>query len=249
LELVIGGEFLIGIASPVEAGRFSESDKRVKIVSISRAKPGFFLAMRNIKDLRLLKGTKIGVADLKDPNIGFLQSALSRVGLRTPDYSVVSVGPPSLRLQSLVAGAVSGAILAEGAAFEAQKRDLAVTPLAEFLGNGIETALVGRVDLLKTEARGVVRLLRALADAVAWMYRVENRLEVIAIIQKEYEIEEAAAAFIYSFLIEKNKIYSTDFSAPEQLLMTTNDWLSWVKISLKPDILEASFFKEAGIKK
>jgi hypothetical protein len=107
----------------------------------------------------------------------------------------------------------------------------------------MQTIIIGRPDTLGAQRDGVARMLQALRKAVSWMYDENNRSEVISTIQKEYGFEPDVAAFVYDVEMKKLKTFSKDLVPNEELLTSTNTWLSGSGFTLRTGSVDRSYMQ------
>jgi len=191
------------------------------------------------RDLGSLRGGAIGVAGTSSRN--YLISALSKAGVEPSSYKAQQFSSPIDLLESVTSGQLVAAVIDSVTAFEAQRRGLVLVPLSPYLGPGMQTVIVGNEGALKAERDGVVRILQALRKAVAWVYDVNNRSEVIGLIQKEYNVKVDVATFMYDVEVSGLKTFSTDMVPTDQLLAATNKWLSGSGLMLKTGSVDQSY--------
>jgi ABC-type nitrate/sulfonate/bicarbonate transport system substrate-binding protein len=254
------GQTLISIASPGDAGEVLKGSD-IRIIAVLQQESDLFLvfksetpstshdemqklpaseAQTNQKsDLSSLRGGTIGIAGT-DSQI-YLGSALSKSGVEPSSYKALQFSSPINLLESVRSGQLAAAVIDSVTAFEAQRRGLILVPLSPYLGPGMQTVVVGDEGALKAEQDGVVRILQALRKAAAWIYDVNNRSEVIGLIQKEYNVKSDLAAFMYEVEVSQLKTFSADMVPTNQLLTATNKWLSGSGITLRAVSVDQSY--------
>lgn len=236
LQAVLSGEAFLATASPLEVASFAKTDNRIRIVSLIQTRPLFYLTGAGT-DPREVKGREVAVrAGFRDE--GYLQVALSEVGLSTKDYSLVQVTPAEL--PGLLAKKGSIVLLEGSSAFrQSDNGGLSVT---SYLKDGMAAVLVGRADELERQAAAVWRIMQATSAAVSWLYQPQNQAKVTNLIGQEYDLSDRAATSLYRD-ITKLRVYSTDLSDVQALLRETNQWLRPSGLAISRDLVDLSYLK------
>jgi len=81
--------------------------------------------------------------------------------------------------------------------------------------------LISRPDWLKANPEAARGYLRALSDAIDWIYDPANRDEAIAILAKGTKLDQASAARTYAYFVEDLKPLSRKLAIPDQIVSAT----------------------------
>lgn len=158
-------------------------------------KPLFWVFTRTpVRDIRELKGKKVGVPGFNSVTYFLLREYLSRNGLEQgKDYTLIQAGDSAPRLLALQSGFVDATILPLPWNFSAQDsgmHELASLAKADIVApNG---SVVVREEFLRGEPQLAEQFLRASYKGLR--YAVERRAGVIAILMRNLKIKEELAA-------------------------------------------------------
>jgi ABC-type nitrate/sulfonate/bicarbonate transport system substrate-binding protein len=184
VDLVLGSIFdplsaIAGGADVVVVGSFNNS-------------PPYVMAARaDIREIKDLRGRKIGVRSLTGPATAMTQSMLEENGLDSKrDVQVLRVGGTAERLAALKEGLVDAALVDEAVAYRAKESGLNIIYL-----NGVphvHTGVYARRIGLQQRQGVIASALRALRDAAVYMKA--NKAGSLQVIQKIMKVSERQAA-------------------------------------------------------
>ena len=158
-------------------------------------KPLFWVFTRaQIRDIKELKGKKVGVPGFNSVTYFLLREYLSRNGLEQgKDYTLIQAGDSAPRLLALQSGFVDATILPLPWNFSAQDagmHELASLAKADIVApNG---SVVARDELLRSEPQLIEQFLRASYKGLR--YAVERRAGVIPVLMRNLKIKEELAS-------------------------------------------------------
>src|ERR1051326_1366031 len=184
VDLVLGSIFdplsaIAGGADIVILGSFNNS-------------PPYVMAARpDVRDVKDLRGKKIGVRSLTGPATAMTQFLLEENGLDTKrDVQILRVGGTAERLAALKEGLVDAALIDEAVAHRAKEAGLNVIPLKGV--PHIHTGAYARRASVAQRQGALAGSLRAMREAV--IYMKNNRAGSIQVIQKIMKVSNPKVA-------------------------------------------------------
>ncbi len=184
VDLVLGSIFdplsaIAGGADIVILGSFNNS-------------PPYVMAARpEVRDVKDLRGKKIGVRSLTGPATAMTQFLLEENGLDTKrDVQILRVGGTAERLAALKEGLVDAALIDEAVAHRAKEAGLNVIPLKGV--PHIHTGAYARRASVAQRQGALAGSLRAMREAA--IYMKNNRTGSIQVIQKIMKVSNPKVA-------------------------------------------------------
>jgi NitT/TauT family transport system substrate-binding protein len=206
VDLVLGSIFdplsaIAGGADIVILGSFNNS-------------PPYVMAARpDVRDVKDLRGKKIGVRSLTGPATAMTQFLLEENGLDTKrDVQILRVGGTAERLAALKEGLVDAALIDEAVAHRAKEAGLNVIPLKGV--PHIHTGAYARRASVAQRQGALTGSLRAMRDAAVYMKN--NRTGSIQVIQKVMKVSNPKVAET-SYEILKDEVV-TDPRVPNDVV-------------------------------
>jgi NitT/TauT family transport system substrate-binding protein len=182
MQALVGGSVDLALGSifdPLSA--IAAGADVVVIGSFNNSAPYVMAARPDIRELKDLKGRKVGVRSLTGPATAMTQFMLEEAGLDAKrDVSMLRVGGTALRLTALTDGQIDAALVDETVARRARESGLNVIHLrgVPHIHTGV---YVRRSRLLQREAL-IVAALQALRDGAVYMKA--NKAGAVQVIQK-----------------------------------------------------------------
>ncbi len=173
------------------------------------------VALPKYKSVKDLKGTTLGVSNLKAGSTLLLHYALSQTGFKFPgDYDVIEAGGTPSRLAAVKSGGVSAALitepdtfLAEDEGFTVLARIVDLLPQYEFITIAVNT------DWAKTNREALVSYMKAVIRGMQWLHNEKNRDEAARILGKYVRMQkEAYATRSYDSMFKRLKVMPADAS-------------------------------------
>jgi len=206
---VVSSSTQVGLFSLDAAVRAIEGGGDLVVVGTEVTNPAFGLVVQpEVRDFADLRGKSIAVGTPKDGAAVVLRLMMRARGLSDTDYDFASVGAAPNRYTALKTRAADGAVLAH---------PLDLTAMAEgyrLLGrssDAIRDYLFLTVSANRSWAREhrpvLVRYLRALGAAIAWLYDPANRDEAIDILVARMGTDRDAVVRTYALYVEEARIY------------------------------------------
>jgi ABC-type nitrate/sulfonate/bicarbonate transport system substrate-binding protein len=172
------------------------------------------------------------VADLKDKRIilPFPKDLLTIVwnrwvtekGMKPDDIEQVYAGATPNRLAALSSGTVQAALLTQPFDFRAASEGY--RKLIDIGAYGKEygfLTILARPQWLRDNPDAARGFLRALSDAVDWLYDPANREEAIAILARDTKLDPAIAAQTYDHYVRELQPFSRKLAIPDEIVRAT----------------------------
>lgn len=159
---------------------------------------------KDIQGFADLKGKKIAVVALNQASTLLLKTMLARNGITERDYDLIVGGGTPLRAAALQAGEVKAALLAPPTDFVMEERGFRIMGrTTDYVPEYTFTMwTVSREWATRNEAT-VVRFLRAILKASAWVYDPANKAEAIQLLSERTRAQPATARRTYELIFEK----------------------------------------------
>ena len=196
--------------------RLVEKGADIKIVASLNTVAAFSLVGRKeVKSLRDLKGTTLGVSALNSGATVLMKEILRANGLEFPrDYKMISVGSTQDRMVALEAGTVSAVMLIIPTNYLAiDKGYPELANLAQYIKEFQFTDINVGGKWARENPGKVVDFLEAVLRANRWIH--ENRRPAVEIAAKEIGISVEHADRAYDYYIT-NKVQPLDGAVPER---------------------------------
>lgn len=158
-------------------------------------------AKPEIRDVRGLKGKRVGVSGIGSGPDSLLREVLRQAGLdANRDVTILSLGVMPTIYAGLQSGIVDGAMLSPPVTFKAEEagfRELVSFPKQDLVE--LQGAILVRDALLQTDPATVEKFLRA--SVKGFLYVKENRLGTISLISRYLQVNESLAAKAYDQVV------------------------------------------------
>lgn len=159
---------------------------------------------KDIQGFADLKGKKIAVVALNQASTLLLKTLLARNGLTERDYDLIVGGGTPLRAAALTAGEVKAALLAPPTDFVMEARGFKILGrTTDYVPEYTFTMWTVSRDWARRNEATVVRFLRAIVKASAWVYDPANKAEAIRLLSERTKAQPAIALRTYELLFEK----------------------------------------------
>jgi ABC-type nitrate/sulfonate/bicarbonate transport system substrate-binding protein len=192
MQALIGGsvELVLGsIFDPLSA--IAGGGDVVVIGSFNNSAPYVMAARPDIREVKDLRGRKVGVRSLTGPATATTQFILEENGLDPKgDVQILRVGGTAVRLAALKEGQIDAALIDEAVAHQAKQMGLNILHL-EGLPQ-IHTGVYARRSRLLQKEGILVSTLRALRDAA--LYMKANKSGTVQVIQKIMKMNDRQVA-------------------------------------------------------
>jgi ABC-type nitrate/sulfonate/bicarbonate transport system substrate-binding protein len=158
-------------------------------------------AKPEIRDVRALKGKRVGVSGIGSGPDSLLREILRQNGLdANRDVAILSLGVMPTIYSGLQSGMVDGAMLSPPVTFKAEEagfRELVSFPKQDLVE--LQGAILVREALLQSDPAQIERFLRA--SYKGFLYIKENRIGTIPIVARYLQVSEGQAAKAYDQVV------------------------------------------------
>lgn len=158
-----------------------------------------------------LKGKAVGVYSTASSDAWMAREMLKAKGLGPKDYEVVAIGGSRERYAALKAGSVQAALLGQPQDFQLMDdgfKGLGLT--TEVVTDFIWEGYTAKRSWAKANEDVVVRYLRAMSKAHAWLYNPANKERAIELFKTKLKTDDQLARRTYELWVEKAKVFSPD---------------------------------------
>lgn len=158
----------------------------------------------SVKDL---KGTTMGVINLRSGSTVLLQKILAANGLKYPgDYDMLTVGGTPQRYAAVKKGAVAAAMVTIPVSFQAEEDGLKILAnISQYLPQYQFTVIAGHVGWMKSHQDQTVRFLMGIIKAMRFINDPKNEEASIQSMLKHFKISRKYAAMAYKQVIQDLK--------------------------------------------
>jgi ABC-type nitrate/sulfonate/bicarbonate transport system substrate-binding protein len=169
----------------------------LRFVLASFYRPMYFVfAKSEIRDVRELKGKRLGVANIGAASDFLLREALHLYGLDDREVTILGIGLPTTRVAALVAGSIDATIVNIPHNFRLQQagfRELIAFPQLNLVE--LSAPITVREKLLQSDPSLVEKFIRATLKGIN--FARNNRSGTIPLVSKDLNVEESVAAKTY----------------------------------------------------
>lgn len=223
VQQMVGGSFDIAV-STFDTGlrAIGAGANAVLIAGVVTKYPYSIMTAKNVDRLADLKGKRIVLPFQKDLLTIVWNRWVREQGMQPNEIDQVYDGATPNRFAALVGGTVQAALL--GQPFDFRAGDQGFKKLLDIGAYAKEygfITLISRPDWLKANPEAARGYLRALSDAIDWIYDPANRDEAIAILAKGTKLDQASAARTYAYFVEDLKPLSRKLAIPDQIVSAT----------------------------
>jgi NitT/TauT family transport system substrate-binding protein len=192
IQALIGGsvDLVLGsIFDPLSA--IAGGADVVVIGSFNNSPPYVMAARPDVREVKDLRGRKVGVRSLTGPATATTQFILEESGLDPRrDVQILRVGGTAVRLAALKDGQIDAALIDEAVAYQATQNGLNVLHLKGL--PQIRTGIYARRNRLLQREGSIISAMRALRDAAVYMKT--NKAGTVQIIQKIMRVSDRQVA-------------------------------------------------------
>jgi ABC-type nitrate/sulfonate/bicarbonate transport system substrate-binding protein len=207
-RVVVSGTVALANFSVDAAVRAIEGGGDLVVVGSEIANPAFSLIVQpELRDYADMRGKSIAVSTPKDGAAVVLRLMLRARGLADDEYDFASVGTTPNRYAALTSRAADGAIMTQPLDF------VAIDAGYRLLGRSsdvLKEFMFMSISANRTWAREqrplLVRYMRAMGNAVDWLYDPANKEEAIDLLAARTNTERSAVTRTYAVMIEEGRV-------------------------------------------
>lgn len=242
VQQTVGGSFDVAVSTFDTAIRAVANGGNVVLIGSLVVKyPYSIMTAPTIGKAADLKGKRIILPFAKDLLTIVWNRWIAEQGIKPDDVEQTYAGATPNRLAALVAGSVQAALLTQPfdfrAAADGYRKLVDIGAYAKDYGF---LTLLARPQWLREHpdmARGYIR---ALSDAVDWLYDPANKPEAIAILARGTKLDPAIAAKTYDYYIGELQPFSRKLAVPERIVQSTVKTLIEIG-DIKPDAASKTY--------
>lgn len=192
MQALLGGSVELALGSIFDPLSAIAGGADIVILGSFNNSPPYVMAARpEVRDVKDLKGKKIGVRSLTGPATAMTQFILEENGLDPKrDVQILRVGGTAVRLAALEGGQIDAALIDEAVAYRAKQNRLNILYLKGV--PQIHTGVYARRSRLQQREGAILSAMRALRDAAAYMKN--NKSGAIQVIQKIMKVNDRQVA-------------------------------------------------------
>jgi NitT/TauT family transport system substrate-binding protein len=223
VQQLVGGSFDVAVSTFDTAIRAVANGGNVLLIGSLVVKyPYSIMTAPGIAHATDLKGKRIILPFPKDLLTIVWNRWLTEQGMKPEEVEQVYAGATPNRLAALASGTVQAALLTQPfdfrAAAQGYKKLIDIGGYAKDYGF---LTLLARPQWLRDNGETARAYIRALSDAVEWLYEPANKDEAIAILARGTKLDQAIAAQTYDHYILELKPFSRKLAVPDQIVRST----------------------------
>lgn len=227
VQQLAGGTFDIAVSTFDTAIRAIAQGADVVMIGGSVTKyPYSIMTAKTVTKVAELKGKKIVLPFKKDLLTIVWNRWVTAQGGNPEDIDQFYDGATPNRFAALTSGAVQAALL--GQPFDFKASDQGYHKLVDLGAYGKEygfLVLLGRPKWMKENQDATRGYLRAISDAIDWIYDPKNRDEAIAILATGTKLDASLAAQTYDYYVKDLQPFSRKLAIPQQIVDATTKTL------------------------
>jgi ABC-type nitrate/sulfonate/bicarbonate transport system substrate-binding protein len=203
--------------------------------------PYSIMSAKDVTTAADIKGKRIMLPFAKDLLTVVWNRWLTEKGIDPKDVEQVYAGATPNRYASLVGGAVQASLLTQPfdfrAAADGYRKLLDIGAYGKEYGF---LTILARPQWLRDNAEAARAYLRAMSEAVDWLYDRRNRDEAIAILARNTNLAPEIASQTYDYYIGELQPFSRKLVIPDAIVRTTAKTLAELG-DIKPEGVTAKF--------
>jgi ABC-type nitrate/sulfonate/bicarbonate transport system substrate-binding protein len=223
VQQLVGGSFDVASSTFDTAIRaVANGGGAVLIGGMVTKYPYSIMTAPDIGSLADLKGKRVILPFAKDLLTVVWNRWVTEKGMKPEDIEQVYTGATPNRLAALVSGSVQAALLTQPfdfrAASDGYKKLLDIGAYGKEYGF---LTVLARPQWLRDNPDTARAYLKALSDAVDWLYDPANRDEAIAILAKSTQLAPPIATQTYDYYVKELQPFSRKLAIPPAIVPTT----------------------------
>ena len=223
VQQLVGGSFDVASSTFDTAIRaIGNGGNAVMVGGMVTKYPYSIMTAPNIATVADLKGKRIILPFPKDLLTIVWNRWVTEKGMKPEDIEQVYAGATPNRLAALSSGTVQAALLTQPFDFRAAAEGY--RKLIDIGAYGKEygfLTILARPQWLRDNPEAARGFLRALSDAVDWLYEPANRAEAIAILARDTKLDPAIAEQTYNHYVNELQPFSRKLAIPDEIVRTT----------------------------
>ncbi|HXP29532.1 MAG TPA: ABC transporter substrate-binding protein [Stellaceae bacterium] len=223
VKQLVGGSFDIAVSTFDTAVRAIANGGTTVMIGASVVKyPYSIMVTPDIRSVGDLRGKRIVLPFAKDLLTVAWNRWVREQGIDPKEIDQIYDGATPNRFAALTSGVVQAALLGQPFDFKAADQgDKTLLDIGAYAKDYGFLVILSRPDWLSAhgdEARGY---LRALAQAVDWIYDPANRDEAIAILARGTKLDPGVAGRTYDYYVKELQPFSRNLAIPDRIVKAT----------------------------
>jgi ABC-type nitrate/sulfonate/bicarbonate transport system substrate-binding protein len=223
VQQLVAGSFDIAVSTFDTALRaIGAGADAVLIAGVVTKYPYSIMAAKDVEKVADLKGKRIVLPFQRDLLTIVWNRWVREQGMQPTDIDQVYDGATPNRYAALVGGTVQAALLGQPFDFRAKEQGFKqLLDIGAYAKDYGFLTLISRPRWLRENPEAARGYLRALSDAVDWIYDPANRDEAIAILAKGTKLDPAVARQTYDYFVGDLRPLSRKLAIPDAIVATT----------------------------
>jgi NitT/TauT family transport system substrate-binding protein len=192
MQALLGGSVDLAVGNVIDPLRAIAGGADILVIaSFNNSAPYIMAARPEVRDIKDLKGRKVGVRSLTGPATAMTQLILEEEGLDPQrDVQILRVGGTAIRLAALKDGHIDAALIDEAVAHRAKESGLNVISLkgVPLIHSGVYV----RRNILQQKGAVIAAAVRAMRDAAVYMRA--NKPGSVQVIQRLMKVDDKQVA-------------------------------------------------------
>ena len=223
VQQLVGGSFDVASSTFDTAIRaVANGGNAILVDGVVTKYPYSIMSTKDVTTAADMKGKRIILPFAKDLLTIVWNRWLTEKGINPQDVEQVYAGATPNRYAALVAGSVQASLLTQPfdfrAAADGYRKLLDIGAYGKEYGF---LTILARPQWLRDNPEAARAYLKAMSDAVDWLYDPANRAEAIAILARHTNLAPEIAAQTYDYYIGELKPFSRRLAIPDEIVQTT----------------------------
>jgi NitT/TauT family transport system substrate-binding protein len=196
------------------------------IASDMNTAPYSLIARPEIQSFADFRGKTFPSSGPREQTTVWMKTIMKTNGLQEDEYDFATVGGTAERMAALRSGAVAGGLIGQPQDFQLVADGYRrLGPLSDWIADHPLSVHAGRLDWLQANPEQAVAGVRALRDAVRWLYDPANKDEAVALLSRELEVADPLARQTYDLLVLQIKLWNADLNITPAVVQKSLDFL------------------------
>jgi ABC-type nitrate/sulfonate/bicarbonate transport system substrate-binding protein len=223
VQQLIAGAFDIADSTFDSAIRgIAKGGNAVMIGGMTTKYPYSIMVAPSVHTLADLKGKKVILPFPKDLLTIVWNRWVKEKGMKATDIDQIYDGATKNRFNSLIAGAAQAALVTQPFDFRAAEQGYRkLVDLGDYAREYGFIAILGNPKWLKADPDAARAYLRAISNAIDWLYDQKNRQEAIDILVKTTKLDAKSAGETYDYYIKDLHPFSRGAKLPTSIVEHT----------------------------
>jgi ABC-type nitrate/sulfonate/bicarbonate transport system substrate-binding protein len=203
---LVSGSYDVGgvtADSAIHANEKGNGDLAMVAGELNRAAYNL-VTSKDVRSFADLRGKTLGVSDLNDGSTVLLRRMLASNGLQPSDYDIVPIGGTGNRAAGISNGSVAGALIGQPQDFRMLDDGFpSLGYSSDYVAEYQFEVIATRREWARQNEERLVRFLRAIVQANAWLYDRANKDEAAQLLADATRAPLSAATRTYDVVVER----------------------------------------------